>query len=401
MEDTQQPVDHNLGEMEWQEEEEQLKFSQESSEGASDESTEQVAGAAWAGQLKDQDLVSVRKLLKDIARSAAEGATDIRWHGHNRHNMDLLKSLFDTCYKISKDIERLYKDIAAVIAQEEGTDTGSAQGNYNPAAPISCQKFGPITILLLHKLLVAAKSVGIIFVERESDHRLIVIPFGTCFRLGTKYVMTCKHVVDQMHEYISENPGDVRVEFNFCKDFSSTFEQRRFLITKRVPCFSDTNDLDYCVLEFSIRDSQTAEVQTELPALGHLVCDVEHSDTISLVGHPGGDHKAMDPNCPYPHPEVGVYLKLNPQPKGDFSQLNDPGRVTYSSVMGPGSSGAPGFDKGGNLVVMHARGYRPHDQNMEQGVKMTAIRDDLRNNHPDLCEELFPTTQSTSTETTT
>ncbi|KAI8515531.1 PREDICTED: protein FAM111A-like [Branchiostoma belcheri] len=411
MDPTPQPasvpaVDHSLGEMEWQEEEkfsqesseDQLKFSQESSEGVSDEnSEEQVAGAAWGVRLRDPVMVSMCRLLKAISRSATQGAHDIKRSGYNRRNMDLLKTLFDRGYRISKEVERLYQDISAVIANEEGTDTGSAQGNYEHAAPVSCQKFGPVTILLLQKLLPAAKSVGVVFVEVESNGHLSIIVCGTCFRVGTKYVMTCKHVLDSTIKYLSENPGKAFVEFNFFEDPLSPFEQIRFLIQKEVPWHSDISDLDYCVLEFSIPDGQMAEVQTMLPALGPLVCDVKHSGTITLVGHPGGDPKVMDPSCPYPHPDIGVYLKHNPQPTGDFSQLIDQRRVTYCSVMGHGSSGAPGFDKEGNLVVMHARGYRPHGQNVEQGVKMTAIRDDMRNKCPELCEELFPTPQGAST----
>ncbi|XP_035687905.1 protein FAM111A-like [Branchiostoma floridae] len=387
------PVDHKLEGMECQEEE-QLKFSQESSEGASDENTDsQGAGAAWDVHLRDPVLVSIQKLFEDISRSATEGANNIERRGHNRHNMDLLRSLLNRCSKLSQDIERLYKDIKEVIKEEEGTDTGSAQGNYNLPEPVSCQKFGPVTILLLQKLLPAARSVGIIFVEVQSGGRLSIFACGTCFRVGTKYVMTCKHVLDEIAN--KGPPENAFVEFNFLKDFK-TFKPIRFQFIKQV-ALSNIDDLDYCVLEFSIPADLTETVKTHLPALGTLVCDVEHSGTITLVGHPGGDPKVMDPNCPYPHPYVGVYRKLNPQP----SQLNDPRRVTYCSLMGLGSSGSPGFNEDGDLVVMHACRYRPHDQNIEQGVKMTAIRDDLRQRNPDLCEELFPTSRGLSTTETT
>ncbi|KAI8511433.1 hypothetical protein Bbelb_105330 [Branchiostoma belcheri] len=113
-------------------------------------------------------------------------------------------------------------------------------------------------------------------------------------------------------------------------------------------------DLDYSVLELDIPDSQFQMVQESRPGLGHLVQKLGKGQKVTLIGHPYGEPLSMDPNCPV------------------------------------GSSGSPAFDDNVHLVGMHTRGF-PTDgpYQIEQMIRMTAIRAEVKLYQPDLCDDLF------------
>ncbi|XP_066296578.1 uncharacterized protein [Branchiostoma lanceolatum] len=224
---------------------------------------------------------------------------------------------------------------------------------------------------------------------------------ATCFRLGSKYVLTNKHVSQEMAE--RGGASAFFVIFNYKKlsdlDCNDQFVSDDSLIkfrVNRVVCSCQNDDLDYSLLELDVPDDQSDKLP---PGLGHLIKETRDKTTVTIVGHPGVRPKKIDPSCPVVGPDhsIAVYLRFHPDP-----MVNNPNRDNYESVFAHGSSGSPGFDDEGNLVVMHACGYHLYDGSkteVQQGVKMVAIREDLkqrddlkrRDDLPaDFLEDLFP-----------
>eukprot|EP00058_Branchiostoma_floridae_P027171 XP_002612662.1 hypothetical protein BRAFLDRAFT_78707 [Branchiostoma floridae] len=248
-----------------------------------------------------------------------------------------------------------------------------------------CSANPGIRISLMEKCCELGRSVGVL---KKNDHR-----YGTCFLLCYNFALTNKHVIEEM----AKVGGDSYVEFSY--KFLQDPDLFEFKV-KRVVCTSNGNDLDYSLLELDVPDDQSDRLP---PGLGHLIASSSKAKLVTIIGHPGGRPQEANICCPIVDPDhkniktIAVYLKFNPEPTGgaNYGMVDDPGRVTYRSVFGPGSSGSPGFDEEGKLIVMHTCGYplyKGSSSLVEQGVKMTAIRDDLeqRDDH-DLSAELFPT----------
>eukprot|EP00058_Branchiostoma_floridae_P019044 XP_002604533.1 hypothetical protein BRAFLDRAFT_79380 [Branchiostoma floridae] len=237
------------------------------------------------------------------------------------------------------------------------------------------------TVLMMSKLIGHSVSVGVVV---KNDHC-----YGTCFRVGPKFVLTNKHVT-KLADLSSGSCNDAFVEFNYLKAFPNEEDFVRFIV-KDVKHSQD--DLDYCILELDIPTGQFQLVQERLPGLESLIGSTSEGSTVTIIGHPGGQPKKLDVRCPVLNPnnnKVTHYLKIHPSKAQD---VYHPGRTIYKSTFAHGSSGSPGFDQYGNLVVMHTRGYPLHAGShsvLEQGIRLTAIHGDLRRNKPDLFRAIFP-----------
>ncbi|XP_019615825.1 PREDICTED: uncharacterized protein LOC109463446 [Branchiostoma belcheri] len=233
----------------------------------------------------------------------------------------------------------------------------------------------------LEKLCKLACSAGILV---KNNDRIL----GTCFRMGSRYVLTNKHVTE-----IADR-SDICAYFNYKRPFRGG-QDVGFKVARTVhissPQGEDIDELDYSLLELEVLPDQSDKLP---PGLGHKIERAVKKGTVTIIGHPGGRPKKVDTSCPVlvTNDTFAVCLKY-----GD-AMLNNPKRCNYKSSFDYGSSGSPGFDDDANLVVMHACGYYLHDTSkveVAQGVRMTAIRDDLKQHlSADVWDDLFlPPTQ--------
>ncbi|XP_019641751.1 PREDICTED: malignant fibrous histiocytoma-amplified sequence 1 homolog [Branchiostoma belcheri] len=213
--------------------------------------------------------------------------------------------------------------------------------------------------------------------ERMKSVCLLVCPEGTAtgFLVGPKHVMTNYHFLQLYVEpalRTNNNPDRYTATFHFSS--MQTF-RTRFCPTYYL---SYDAELDYAILELE-------HVPPHAAPLGQFVSELHvcHQDgVVIVVGHPGGQRKRVD-FCPIAVVDQNFEVHIRnvrgiPDNPTDF-----PGQVAgranyHTSSMFHGSSGSPGFDKSGNLVVMHTRGFFPYSNSpsiVEQGVLMTSIRE--------------------------
>ncbi|XP_078606570.1 uncharacterized protein LOC144879203 [Branchiostoma floridae x Branchiostoma japonicum] len=217
--------------------------------------------------------------------------------------------------------------------------------------------------------------------ERMKSVCLLQCPNGTAtgILVGPRHVMTNHHFLElyvepalrtnsQLNRYIAT------FHFSSMQNFCTRFNPTNYL--------SWDAELDYAILELEYAPPNAEP-------LGQFVSELCHQDGIVIVvGHPGGQRKRVD-FCPIAVVDNNFEIHVrdvrgipdNPQ---DFPQ-QVAGRANYhTSSMFHGSSGSPGFDKSGNLVVMHTRGFFPYVNSpsiVEQGVLMASIREHVRMNH--------------------
>ncbi|XP_078693243.1 serine protease FAM111A-like [Branchiostoma floridae x Branchiostoma belcheri] len=233
--------------------------------------------------------------------------------------------------------------------------------------------------IIMQKFMNYAYSVGILV----KDGR----PYGTCFRVGPKFVLTNRHVTN-MAGLSTGSCSGASVVFNYIEQCSNDNKRCKVQEIRH-----SHDQLDYSVLALEPLDDSEFP-----PGLESLICLTTKKSTVSIIGHPGGDPKTFAIRCPIVSPKqnkVTYYLKFNPNPTGDadYSKVSDPARATYRTDFDYGSSGSPGFDQNGKLIVMHTCGYPLYpgsESVLEQGIRMTAIYRDLKQNKPDLFREIFP-----------
>ncbi|XP_035680309.1 uncharacterized protein LOC118418474 [Branchiostoma floridae] len=320
-----------------------------------------MSGTDSSGSLqKDKVTLEVKKII----------------HGSQTQVAELLKVDFEQ--KESSNAERKRKRKLDQFAEPYRQDF------YNANKGIS--------VLLVEKLGKLARSVGVLVKNGN--------PYGTCFRLGSKYVMTNSHVTEMAEMAGICSNAFVFLNYKKSRDFDKQpSEDLLEFKVLRVVCSSQVGDLDYSLLELDIPDDQAERLPI---GVGHkIVKQAQQNTTVTIIGHPGGRPKKVDPSCPVvgPNHRITVYLKFHPELWDDYAMVYDAKRNNYMSGFGSGASGSPGFDEDGNLVVMHACGYHLYDRSkteVEQGVRMTAIRDDLKQHLPaDLWDDLFlPPTES-------
>ena len=141
------------------------------------------------------------------------------------------------------------------------------------------------------------------------------------------------------------------------------------------------------------------------PSLGSLLDNASRSKTLYLIGHDNNarDSKVLDLKCP-----VKKFSDLSAETlqrcPGLVQDSQHPlftTRTLLTCSLAHGSSGSPGFDQNGSLVVMFTTGYprdnvgKRLDTEVEQAVNVTAIRQQLQwdppRDFPELAYELFPT----------
>ena len=234
-----------------------------------------------------------------------------------------------------------------------------------------------------------AQSVGAIFILDHADHRHFV---GTCFRIGTEYIITNKHVMDGITNMAKDR---VYVNFNFKK--AGQADSKRSFVKGVLMCSAE---LDYAILRMENCHEQLPPcifshgISIMNPASPDSNWSVLDDKFLRLIGHPRGEPKQMDLMCTInARPQSGLEcwcytLRRREEFEGeavkDYNEGKDRRRRTYqSSKFFKGSSGSPGIvclnDKKW-LVVLHARGFRDAENNffVEQGVLLTEIYKDVQ-----------------------
>ena len=237
----------------------------------------------------------------------------------------------------------------------------------------------------LEELTKIAKSVGAIFVL--DNNKLFLC--GTCFRIGTVYIITNNHVIENIEKRHVEKTH-VFVDYNFNGADYWQLEGRSIdsLLVRSV-------ELDYAILKME-------EPEDVLPPCifshGVSIMNPNNSDwrkldkrPLRLIGHPQGEAKQVDLRCivdasQQDGAEFYVDAIRNGVPdeeaKKECLKLKDDTRGRYqSSDFFEGSSGSPGIVRQHGrkwLVFLHCGGSKRRDKFfIEQGVLLTEIYKDV------------------------
>ena len=147
-------------------------------------------------------------------------------------------------------------------------------------------------------------------------------------------------------------------------------------------------------------DAAVLQLDTRLPLpppLGSMWGEASRSTTLYLIGHDNNaeNKRVLDLQCP-----VKEFYDLSVELRQRCPGLmEDSRRTLLTCSLAHGSSGSPGFDEFGSLVVMFTTGYPLENvrnrtaTEVEQAVNITAIRQLLQRDIPQLADELFPTVE--------
>ncbi|XP_006263625.2 serine protease FAM111A [Alligator mississippiensis] len=233
---------------------------------------------------------------------------------------------------------------------------------------------------------------------------------ATCFVLQGNYILTCHHVVS-----LITGPGVEEKDWPLIISRSAkvtfSYEDGRPSENswlKLAPWFEISDrDLDFAVLKLKGEPN-------EFPAgLLSLSYPLPFNGVIYIIGHPDGQEKSIDGCTVVPVCERGRVCNHRVKcgekeacndnncgpggPKGQecihmFTQrsfhdvVNNPNVVTYDTSFFGGSSGSPVFDTAGQLVAMHAAGYKYVNKRqpcsiVEFGYSLVAIIAAMKEKH--------------------
>ncbi|CAH1250351.1 SIN3A [Branchiostoma lanceolatum] len=211
---------------------------------------------------------------------------------------------------------------------------------------------------------------------------------GTGFLLSKGKVLTCYHVYEGMVRTLRMFHDLGLYTATFFLSVGQVYTVR--FHARMLKCHSE--ELDYAILQLAVDDDVAGTIDS-LPFLGrYLPTTEDNRNMVVVVGHPSGGDKMVD----FCHmagldKRYIIHVKFgNP----DVPQ-EDPRKPLYQTgVMFHGSSGSPGFDTYGNVMLMHTRGFHPDKSSksiIERGVRLTAIRDHAGQTlAPDVFREIFP-----------
>ncbi|XP_078620803.1 uncharacterized protein LOC144887442 [Branchiostoma floridae x Branchiostoma japonicum] len=202
---------------------------------------------------------------------------------------------------------------------------------------------------------------------------------GTGFLIGKKEILTCDHVYQGMLNQSIAISDTTRYKaiFDLHDDSDHTFYFSNIPPLSRDP----DSGLDYAILELDSEPNPGL-----IPPLGGCISDITESTRfVEVIGHPFGGPKRVD-SAHMVHVDRNSAIHV---------MFGKPDTVSYQTyLMLEGSSGSPGFNTDGNVILLHNRGIRPYLNGpsvIEQGIKLTSIVDHARSNLPaEKFAELFP-----------
>ncbi|XP_072000923.1 serine protease FAM111A-like isoform X2 [Engystomops pustulosus] len=173
---------------------------------------------------------------------------------------------------------------------------------------------------------------------------------GTLFLLTETLALTCYHVVKLLIK--SGAVSNVEVIFNYESNEKTVHGK-------------------YLGEEWSNENLDVAFVRIEIsptpPGLINYIAPPPEDGAVSIIGHPGGEHKKIDSHC-----SVIAFSQraesiantifsdrsyIHVLTKYSFMCMNDPTLMTYDSCLYEGASGSPVFNSHGELVAMHTGGF--------------------------------------------
>ncbi|XP_035661701.1 uncharacterized protein LOC118405955 [Branchiostoma floridae] len=206
---------------------------------------------------------------------------------------------------------------------------------------------------------------------------------GTGFLIGKKEILTCDHVYQGMlnQSIAISDTARYKAIFDLHDDSDHTFYFSNIPPLSRDP----DSGLDYAILELDSEPNPGL-----IPPLGGCISDITESTRfVEVIGHPFGGPKRVD-SAHMVHVDRNSAIHV---------MFGKPDTVSYQTyLMLEGSSGSPGFNTDGNVILLHNRGIRPYLNGpsvIEQGTKLTSIVEHARSNLPgEKFAELFPTISS-------
>ena len=178
----------------------------------------------------------------------------------------------------------------------------------------------------VEELAEIAKSVGVVIKIEDGGSPFLA---GTCFRIGTQYIITNKHVYDMLYEI---RPRTVFIDFAFKKGEAPSPHGQRYEVLNFL--VSSSEELDYAILKLR-------EPPHELPhcifTTGVTIMDPSKNphpmlqgQKLRLIGHPSQQRKKIDPICPvFTIPQDGPAYHRYSLRMETFLALTDQRRETY------------------------------------------------------------------------
>ncbi|XP_060942493.1 serine protease FAM111A-like [Limanda limanda] len=200
---------------------------------------------------------------------------------------------------------------------------------------------------------------------------------GSGFLLFDRFVLTNAHVVKEAYnESLKKLNKKVIVHFSY-ESLNPTEREQDAVAeveVEEVAGFEYTKDVyDWALLKL--------RASVKLPtALLNKCGDVNQSDGVCIIGHPGGGVKKIDPClCIALENRKQVVEKSWIKNQGNTklitgrffedaadSVMNQNNVLTYQTSFYEGSSGSPVFDKDCNVLAMHSGGYKYIDIKTDQ-----------------------------------
>ncbi|XP_069806903.1 uncharacterized protein [Dendropsophus ebraccatus] len=179
---------------------------------------------------------------------------------------------------------------------------------------------------------------------------------GTLFLLTETLGLTCHHVVKRLKE--SQPDGSVEALFTHKSEDN-------IVCGKCTEAVWFDEELDCSFVRVELPPS-SSDYTPPSGLLGYLAPPPQDG-AVTIIGHPGGEGKKIDPNCSviaFSQRANSIfetmlcdrsYIHILTQ--HNFKPMSDPTLVTYDSCLYWGASGAPVFNDNGDLVAMHTGGY--------------------------------------------
>ena len=281
--------------------------------------------------------------------------------------------------------------LAAFVSEKLGLDVKRKENKIEEKKRLTAiAKFtGKFSLQPYHRTY--TKDMMLLMQMRESVGAICatvggrIVLHGTCFRVGSIYVLTCNHVVNDL---ISNNISakDIFVTFNYEEQ---PLESPNILKCSLAPgeyqvVFCD-EQLDFAMLKMDYSPHLPKPITQygfELDTTGD---QLREGKGLTLIGHPGprnrpgNEPKQIDTFCPIDHSD---------EAKEHYLYIQHHGITYHVTSFGHSSSGSPGVSvERKKVIAIHSRGI-PLDSvdtngtcsaySIEQGTRLSSVIEFVR-----------------------